>query len=118
MRQRDPHEDKVRSYQHDQRNRYGENDKSSRKSIRFRKAWVNRTYRRAVRQQLDEGRAPETLEDEAESVRRKPWRKWRDEPLGQVIEERHGRRGVPDGTKASSARSEAIRRLRKSGKLP
>lgn len=49
---KDPREDKIRSYQRDTRNIYGENDKSSRKNIRFRKAWVNRTYRRGVHEAI------------------------------------------------------------------
>jgi hypothetical protein len=45
---RDPTEEKILDYQRHRTNAYGENDKSSLKAIRFRKAWVNRSYRRGI----------------------------------------------------------------------
>jgi hypothetical protein len=42
----DPREDKIVSYQRDRRSSYGHSPHGSRKSIRFRKARVNRAYRR------------------------------------------------------------------------
>ena len=107
MTDRDPFEEKVRTYQYDGRNQYRENDKSSRKSIRFRKAWVNRTYRRAVRQKLDPESSPEGVEDGVLRVARKRWRKYGDAPLAEVLESE---------TEKSAARREALRRVRKSGR--
>lgn len=47
-----PQEKKALSYMRDRRNRYGENDKSSRKAIPFRKARENRESRRKAAQDL------------------------------------------------------------------
>ena len=47
-----PQEKKIRSYQKDRRNRYGQNDKASRKVIPARKARVNRVFRRDTKQAL------------------------------------------------------------------
>ena len=41
-----PQEEKIRDYLNQRSNSYGGNDKSSRKAIRVRKSWVNRSYRR------------------------------------------------------------------------
>ena len=49
-RRRTPQDKKILSYLKDRRNSYGEHDKGSRKTIPARKAWVNRTYRHAVKQ--------------------------------------------------------------------
>jgi hypothetical protein len=83
---RDPHEHKIVSYQRDRRNSYGESPHGSRKSIRFRKAWVNRAYRRQMHQQLDPSDEPEQIEERAALVRRKQWKKMPDSPLGLVVE--------------------------------
>jgi hypothetical protein len=56
-RKRSPQEKKILSYLKDGRNKYGENDKAARKAIPARKAWVNRTYRRTVRQAARHGAA-------------------------------------------------------------
>jgi hypothetical protein len=111
MPERDPREDKIRSYQHDRRNVYGESDKGSRKAIRFRKAWVNRTYRRAVHEHLQFDDTPEDLHERATQVPRKFWKKVPDAPLGDVVKSRLARRGN-EGTPAdeSALRKEAHRR--------
>jgi hypothetical protein len=75
---------KEQSLKHDRRNTYGENDKSSRKSIHRRKQWANQSYRRAVRQSL---RSPDPgmAEDCACKVPRARWKKWPDQSLGDVL---------------------------------
>jgi hypothetical protein len=70
----------------DCQNTYGENDKSSRTSIRWRKSWVNRTYRRDVNQSL--GEATEDLDrltDRAKTIERHSWQKFADMPLGEKL---------------------------------
>ena len=46
VREITPQEKKIRDYTNQRINTYGENDKSSRKALRKRKRWVNRTYRK------------------------------------------------------------------------
>ncbi len=67
----------------DCRNTYGEHDKSSRTSIRWRKSWVNQTYRRDVKQSL--GSDLDTIADRVISTDRPEWRKSPDEPLGKIL---------------------------------
>jgi hypothetical protein len=67
----------------DCRNTYGEHDKSSRTSIRWRKSWVNRTYRRDVKQSLDVDL--DSIEDRIISTNRPQWKKSPDEPLGKIL---------------------------------
>ena len=79
-----PQEKKKLSLERDCRNSYGENDKSSRKSIRFRKRWVNRTFRRETSQAIEAARIGEVQEGVAK-VQRKSWRKIADIPLGKKL---------------------------------
>jgi hypothetical protein len=67
----------------DCRNTYGEHDKSSRTSIRWRKSWVNRTYRRDVKQSL--GEDSDTIDDRVIRTERTEWRKSSDKPLGKIL---------------------------------
>ena len=70
----------------DCQNTYGENDKSSRTSIRWRKSWVNRTYRHNVNQSL--GEATEDLDrltDRAKAIDLHSWQKCADMPLGEKL---------------------------------
>jgi hypothetical protein len=70
----------------DCQNTYGENDKSSRTSIRWRKSWVNRTYRRNVNQSLGaEEEDLDRLTDRAKTIARHPWKKCADMPLGEKL---------------------------------
>ena len=63
-RKRLSQEDKVLSYVKDRRNTYGENDKGSRKAIRFRTRCVNGTYRSQVHDALGSaGRDPDEIAD-------------------------------------------------------
>lgn len=88
MARRTPQDKKQLSYDRDRRNNYGENDKSSRKSIRRNKRYPNRANRRRDRQALgaavgavDEPLA-EAVDQNVHNKRRKRWRKWPDAPLG------------------------------------
>jgi hypothetical protein len=70
----------------DCQNTYGENDKSARTSIRWRKSWVNRTYRRDVNQSLGEATEDfDRLTDRAKTIDRHSWQKCADMPLGAKL---------------------------------
>ncbi|MBR0875052.1 hypothetical protein JQ633_32165 [Bradyrhizobium tropiciagri] len=93
-----PQEKKLLSYEHDRRNTYGENQKSSRKNIPRSKQLSHQDERRAVRQALIgvEGRVADERLDDAQSQvagkgrikRLKAFRKTPDTPLGEVIRRR------------------------------
>jgi hypothetical protein len=84
-----PQEKKSLSYEKDRRNVYGENNKSSRKSIRKRKRWVNQSYRRTVKQTLESSIVNlddvENVNSKVIEVKRKAWKKRPDMPLGEVL---------------------------------
>jgi len=83
-----PQEKKKHSLQKDCRNTFGENDKSSRKSIRMRKRWVRRTFRRQAQQQLmRQDRGPEDVEARLLGTRRKNWMKAPDMPVGAFLQQ-------------------------------
>ncbi|MEV0455247.1 hypothetical protein [Catellatospora methionotrophica] len=92
VRRRTPQEKKQLSYAKDRRNNYGENDKSSRTSIRSRKRTPNRANRLHAQQALHHAAGPvdEQRADDAEQRlhRKRPrrWRKWPDLPLGAHVE--------------------------------
>jgi hypothetical protein len=69
----------------DCRNTYGENNKSSRTSIRWRKSWVNRTYRRDVKQSLGADLDNDTIVDRIIRTDRPEWKKCPDDPLGKIL---------------------------------
>ncbi|MFI9559747.1 hypothetical protein [Nonomuraea endophytica] len=91
MRQRTPQEKKLLSYAKDRRNSYGENDKSSRKSIRRNKRIPHRANRHLAHQILEAaiGAVDEVVEEQVEQRvgRRRPkqWRKAPDIPLGEIV---------------------------------
>jgi hypothetical protein len=97
-----PREKKRLSYQHDRRNTYGENQKSSRKNIPRSKQNSHQEERRSVRQALivAEGSIADEASDEAQSQalrkgrlkKLKAFRKRPDEPLGDVVKSRLRRR--------------------------
>ena len=72
-KRRDPNQEKVLDYLHHTANHY-ENDKGSRKAIRLRKAWTNRTFRRNVRV-ITARAAADDIDEEAGGVRRREWKK-------------------------------------------
>jgi hypothetical protein len=69
----------------DCRNTYGENNKSSRTAIRWRKSWVNRTYRRDVKQSLGDDLDGDSIEDRIIILARPEWTKYPDRPLGKIL---------------------------------
>ncbi|MFC4994728.1 hypothetical protein [Rubritalea tangerina] len=79
-----PQEKKQLSLKKDCRNTYGENDKSSRKAIKSRKRWVNRSYRREINQKLGNSSSKD-IQSDAEVVQRKTWKKFADTPVGEII---------------------------------
>jgi hypothetical protein len=97
-----PQEKKRPSYEHDRRNTYGENQKSSRKNIPRSKQLSHQDERRTVRQALipAQGGVADEVADEAQSQalrkgrmkKLKAFRKSPDHPLGEVIERRLRRR--------------------------
>jgi hypothetical protein len=112
-RRRSPQDKKILSYLKDRRNSYGEHDKGSRKTIPARKAWVNRTYRRAVRQVTrTEADEIDELTRDVAAVRRKPWKKAPDRPLGEHLNDRWRVRQQRGGNEPSTSdlREKALRR--------
>lgn len=90
---RTPQDKKRLSYDRDGRSDYGENDKASRKAIPFRKRWVNKTYRKAVKQTIIKNITllhdqPELLDAEIKEVKRKPWKKSADKRLGDYLRDK------------------------------
>jgi len=93
-----PREKKRLSYEHDRRNTYGENQKSSRKNIPRSKQRSHQGERRTVRQPLiaAQGVVADEVADEAQLQalrkvrikRLKGFRKSPDSPLGEIIERR------------------------------
>ncbi len=102
MLRKTPQEKKELSYAKDRRNAYGENDKSSRKSICQSKRLPNRADRRQEHQVLTSVSGPviSSVAEEAEqrvASRRSKWltRGWRkdpDQPLAEYVEARLHRR--------------------------
>ena len=97
-----PQEKKRQSYQHDRRNVYGENQKSSRKNIPRSKQLSYQEERRSVRQVLiaAQGSVADQVADEAQSQalskgrtkKLKAFRKSPDRPLREVVKRRLRRR--------------------------
>lgn len=117
MVRKSPQEKKRLSYEKDRRNCYGEHDKGSRTSIRRNKRAVNAENRRLVSASLDSVRGvpDEVVADHAEerfaTKRLKFWRKWRDEPLGDVVQFLLARRDGDSATRVKRIRQ----RMRQSG---
>ncbi|MFG1947785.1 hypothetical protein [Nonomuraea sp. NPDC048826] len=97
-RRKTPQEKKRLSYTKDRRNDYGENDKSSRKSIRRNKRAPHRANRHRDHQILEAARgAADEQSSEATEERLyvrwpKRWKKVRDAPLGEILLRRIERR--------------------------
>jgi hypothetical protein len=97
-----PQDKKRLSYEHDRRNTYGENQKSSRKNIPRSKQLSHQDERRAVRQALipAQGDVRDEVADEAQSdvlrtgriKKLSAFRKSPDRPLGEVVARRLRRR--------------------------
>lgn len=102
--QRTPQEKKRLSYEKDRRNAYGESNKGSRRSIRFRKRWVNQTYRSSVKQLVGQGVSVKSANEQTEQDRleridgqirshqRKFWKKSPDISLKDFVRRQFARR--------------------------
>lgn len=108
MRRLTPQQKKELSYAKDRRNAYGENDKSSRTSIRQRKRMVNRANRR--REQLfsaatgsPDADTADTAEQRFHAVAPKSWRKVPDQLLGDHVRTRLTRRAALQDTPPPAA---------------
>ena len=123
---RSPQEKKSLSYAKDRRNDYGENDKSSRKSIRRRKREPNRADRHRERQvlavvtrvaidQVIAADAERALAAKKSKWYTMQWRKWRDAPLADIVVNRLRRRahaGMDDPALVEARVDRIRRRLR------
>jgi hypothetical protein len=122
---RSPQEKKALSYAKDRRNEYGENDKSSRKNIRKNKRTPNRADRHREHQVLATAIGVAIDADVVEQAETKlltkksmwltkRWRKWRDAPLGAIVENRLRRRTTlgMDDPAATEERIDRVRRRR------
>lgn len=93
MKRKTPQEKKALSYANDRRNTYGESDKGSRKSIRLNKIFPNRAYRKNVNNILQESvgevdlEKAEVVETKVKETKRKKWKKYPDQPLGEIIKQ-------------------------------
>jgi hypothetical protein len=102
-----PQDKKRQSYEHDRRNTYGENQKSSRKNIPRSKQRSHQDERRSVRQVLGsvQGNIAGEVADEAQSralikgrmKKLRGFRKSPDRPLGEVVERRLRRQTAAPG---------------------
>lgn len=114
-----PQEKKIRDYSHQRKNSFGENDKSSRRALRQRKRWVNRSFRRSVNNAIaNRVQACETIDANIKSLNRPNWKKFPDE---LIIEHFDKKWSGSSRSKAKPVRSllrkEAMKRLKKSRKL-
>lgn len=98
MKRKTPQQKKAESYRKDRRNTYGENDKSSRKNIPLNQRLWNRAQRRLAREAFAAGTVDEERIDAVEArLKRKrlqAWRKWPDQPLGEVVKAKLARRAA------------------------
>ncbi|HWB59742.1 MAG TPA: hypothetical protein VG733_09625 [Chthoniobacteraceae bacterium] len=85
-KRKSPQEKKRLSLERDCRNVYGQTTGGSRKGIRRRKRWVNRTHRRAAVQTLSQVQLDaDQLSTEVGALKRKSWKKSPDKPLGAML---------------------------------
>ena len=111
LKRSSPQEKKVRDYMNQTKNCYGENNKSSRKSIRYRKAAVNRSYRRKSHNILNVGYVDiETIEVNLSAQSRDDWQKFADESLIEHMSD-YNRNNLN-----GELQKEAIKRIKKSNK--
>ena len=104
-----PQENKILDYVNQSRNSYGENDKSSRKAIRNRKASVNRDFRREGRNILRSNEFnSEVIDVQLSEQERINWKKCPDESLVEHISD-YNRNEL-----TSELQKEAARRIKKS----
>ncbi|MCH1925311.1 hypothetical protein L9G74_01665 [Shewanella sp. C32] len=104
-----PQQKKVLDYVNHSKNSYGENDKSSRKAIRSRKAQVNRQFRREQTQLLQQYDDADELSAALQAQPRLNWKKAADAPLIAHI----AKRAKPVLKPMSEAQHQALLKLRK-----
>lgn len=107
-----PQQKKVLDYVNHSKNSYGENDKSSRKAIRFRKAQVNRQFRREQTQLLLQYDDADELSAALQAQPRLNWQKAADAPLIAHLAKRT-KRAKPVLKPMSEAQHQALLKLRK-----
>lgn len=118
MVRRSPQEKKRLSYAKDRRNSYGGNDKSSRRNIPLRKRLAHRADRHRADQALRValGPADEERADRAEQTARdrtpRSFRKYPDEPLGEVVAYRLRKR-ARDGMEEPEQAEVRLTRMRR-----
>ena len=131
MARRSPQEKKALSYARDRRNDYGEHDKGSRKSIRRNKRLPNRADRHRRHRVLATATGVTIVDEVIEQVETKllakksmwmtkRWRKYRDAPLADIVEDhllRRVRLGMADSATAQ-ARVERLRQRMRRPELP
>ena len=106
-----PQENKIRDYVNQSNNSYGENDKSSRKAIRNRKAAVNRDYRREGSNIIRSGdKSWKSIDVELSAQQRIEWKKFADESLIEHISDYN--RNELNG----ELQKEAIKRIKKTNR--
>ena len=112
-RRKTPQEKKVFSYQKDCRNRFGENDKASRKWIPRRKRIEVRMQRRSAKQALG---TTSNISLEPDRPARRRWEKDADRPLADHLDDGYdyGREGLDERRDDKRGlRAEAKRRLKR-----
>ncbi|MGI8469094.1 MAG: hypothetical protein ACR2N3_11655, partial [Pyrinomonadaceae bacterium] len=94
MKRKTPQEKKTLSYAKDCRNVYGENDKTSRVSIRRNKTFPTRAFRKNINDILQGAvgaidlEKAEVLDVNIRAIKRRRWKKSADMPLGKIVKER------------------------------
>jgi len=111
LKRQSPQEKKVKDYINQTKNCYGENNKSSRKSIRYRKSAVNRSYRRKNHNILRIGYLDiEAIEVGLSAQSRNDWQKFADKSLIEYMSDYN--RNSLNG----ELQKEAIKLIKKSNK--
>ncbi len=93
MKRKTPQEKKTLSYAKDCRNVYGENDKTSRVSIRRNKTFPTRAFRKNINDILQGAvgavdlEKAEVLDVNIRAINRRKWKKSADMPLGKIVKE-------------------------------
>lgn len=91
-KQRTPQEKKELSYKKDRRNCYGENHKSSVKSIRNRKRNANRIFRRnsknVIQKDMTDSNEEQANKFKELRTKQKRWKKVPDKPLGEYLKDK------------------------------
>lgn len=113
-----PQEKKIRTYVNQRQNAYGENDKSSRSALQKRKRWVNRSFRRKLNNISHNTNFDwDEIDVEIKSSKRKNWKKCPDMLFIELAEIKwSGSSRSKVKPIRSKLRTEAIKRIRKSGK--